>query len=70
MLPQKFGCNGTFEKYEDLEKAYGEGKVHPQDLKESVAVELSKIIDPIRKHFEKPENKKLLDIFKEAEITR
>ena len=68
--PPKFGSNEIFDKYEELEKAYGEGRIHPQDLKESVAIELSKIIDPLRKHFEKPENKKLLEVFKEVEITR
>jgi tyrosyl-tRNA synthetase len=66
----KFGGNETFDTFEKLESAYGEGKIHPQDLKESVAIELSKIIDPIRRHFEKPENKKLLNVFKEVEITR
>jgi tyrosyl-tRNA synthetase len=68
--PAKFGGNETFESYEDLEKAFCEGKVHPQDLKESVAIALSKIIEPVRKHFEKPANKKLLDVFKGVEITR
>ena len=68
--PSKFGGNETFDRYEKIEKAYGEGRIHPQDLKESVAIEISKIIDPIRKHFEKPENKKLLEVFKEVEITR
>jgi tyrosyl-tRNA synthetase len=68
--PAKFGGNETFDSYEKLEEAYGEGKIHPQDLKENVAREISKIIEPIRKHFEKPDNKKLLNVFREVEITR
>jgi tyrosyl-tRNA synthetase len=68
--PSKFGGNKTFEKYEEVEKEYGEGKIHPQDLKESTALAVSKIIEPVRKHFETPANKKLLEVFKEVEITR
>jgi tyrosyl-tRNA synthetase len=66
----KFGGSLEFNEYEKLEEAYKKGKIHPQDLKQNVAREVSKIIEPLRKHFEKPANKKLLDVFKEAEITR
>ncbi|MEM7825803.1 MAG: tyrosine--tRNA ligase [Candidatus Aenigmatarchaeota archaeon] len=63
---KKYGGNIVFESYIELEKAFREGKIHPQDLKLSVARELDKIIKPIREHFEKPENKKLLEVFKEV----
>lgn len=66
----KYGGDVIFRNYTELENEYVEGNIHPQDLKNSVAVSLSKIVDKIRKHFEKPENKKLLDVFKEVEITR
>jgi tyrosyl-tRNA synthetase len=66
----KYGGNITFGSYEEIEKEYVKGNIHPQDLKNSVATYVSKIIDPVRKHFEKPTNKKLLEVFKEAEITR
>ena len=39
-----------------------------EDLKNSVAIEINKIIAPIRKHFEK--KKMLLDVFKNTGITR
>jgi tyrosyl-tRNA synthetase len=66
----KFGGPVEFNTYEDLEDSYKNGKIHPQDLKQNVAREISKIIEPLRKHFEKPTNKKLLDVFKGVEITR
>ncbi|NIO44328.1 MAG: tyrosine--tRNA ligase [Candidatus Aenigmarchaeota archaeon] len=66
----KFGGTIEFDKYEKLEKSYEKGEIHPKDLKDNVAREISNIIDPLRKHFEKPSNKKLLDVYKEVEITR
>jgi len=66
----KFGGSIEFNSYEQLEETYKKGKIHPQDLKENVAREISNIIDPIRKHFETPANRKLLDVFKETKITR
>jgi tyrosyl-tRNA synthetase len=67
---QRFGGDLEFNSYEELENAYVKGEIHPQDLKLNVARELNEIIKPIREHFEKPSNKKLLDVFKETEITR
>lgn len=68
--PAKFGGNVKFDSYESLEKAYAKGDVHPVDLKSGVATEINKIIEPVRKHFEKPANKKLLEVYKDLEITR
>lgn len=68
--PKKFGGRMEFDSYQDLEKNYREGKIHPMDLKAAVAVSLNKIIEPIRKHFEKPVNAKLLEVYKKIEITR
>ena len=59
-----------FTSYEKLENGYLSGKIHPQDLKMSVAREINKIIKPVREHFEKPKNKKLLDVYKNIKITR
>jgi len=64
----KYGGEITFDSYDKLEREYLAGKIHPQDLKQSVAREIDKIITPVREHFKKkPE---LLEVFKEAEITR
>jgi tyrosyl-tRNA synthetase len=67
---KKYGGTIAYESYEELEKDYKEGKIHPQDLKANVAREVDKIIEPVRKHFEKPGNKKLVELMKSFEITR
>ena len=68
--PAKFGGKKEFQTYEDLENAYKKGEIHPKDLKENVAREIAKIMKPVRKHFENPSKRKLLDVFKETKITR
>jgi len=45
---KKFGGDLIFESYEDLEKEYLSGKLHPADLKESVSENLIKILEPVR----------------------
>jgi tyrosyl-tRNA synthetase len=50
--PEKYGGNVAFASYPELERAYAEGKLHPNDLKLSVARELGDILAPVRKHFE------------------
>jgi tyrosyl-tRNA synthetase len=68
--PIKYGGSVSFSSYEELEREYANGKIHPMDLKLSVAREISKIIDPIRRHFETPSNRKLLEVFEQARVTR
>ncbi len=69
--PDKFGGNLEFENYEDLEKTYRKGEIHPLDLKNAVAKELIKILEPVRKYFEKNKKAKdLLEVVKQAKITR
>jgi tyrosyl-tRNA synthetase len=59
--PSKYGGRVTFEKYEDLERAFIDKKVHPVDLKINLANILNEIIAPIRKYFEK--RNELLEVF-------
>ena len=69
--PAKFGGTVEFESYMELEKAYAHGDLHPQDLKDAVADELAKILEPIRRYFE--ENKEANEHFetvKKAQVTR
>jgi tyrosyl-tRNA synthetase len=66
----KYGGPAIFSSYRDLEKEYVSGRIHPLDLKLSIAREISKIIDPIRRHFETPSLRRLLEVFKQSEITR
>ena len=49
--PAKFGGAITFSGFDDLSSAYAEGKLHPMDLKNGVAEELSRILDPVRRYF-------------------
>jgi len=48
---RKFGGDVDFKSYEELEKAYVSGKLHPLDLKIAVSEYLEKIISPIRKNW-------------------
>lgn len=61
--PAKYGGPVSFEKYEEVEKAFVNGQVHPQDLKSAVANYFEKLIKPYREHFEKPAEAKLLAVF-------
>ncbi|UCE95642.1 MAG: tyrosine--tRNA ligase [Candidatus Bathyarchaeota archaeon] len=66
--PSKYGGAEVFTNYTDLETAYKEGRIHPLDLKNSVAKALIRILEPVRNHFKS--NPEKLDRMKEIEITR
>jgi tyrosyl-tRNA synthetase len=69
--PPKFGGPITFQNYQELEKAYANGDLHPQDLKNAIAEELAKILKPLREYFENDkEAKESLETVKKAQITR
>ncbi|MDD1655610.1 MAG: tyrosine--tRNA ligase, partial [Methanomicrobiales archaeon] len=46
--PAKFGGDRTFPGYPDLEIAYGNGQVHPMDLKTATAASLAEVLAPVR----------------------
>ncbi|XP_064405435.1 tyrosine--tRNA ligase, cytoplasmic-like isoform X2 [Halichondria panicea] len=48
---EKFGGRVTFTVYQDLEEAYKKDEVYPLDLKNGVANELNKMLEPIRQQF-------------------
>ncbi len=50
--PAKFGGTTAFGSYNELEQAFVNKKLHPQDLKQAVGRYLDKIIAPVRSHFE------------------
>ncbi len=58
---KEFGGDVVFENIESLKKDFLENKLHPSDLKVAVSEKIIDILEPVRKHFEKIENKKLLD---------
>ena len=69
--PEKFGGNLVLNSYDELEKTYASGKVHPLDLKKAVAFYINELIEPVRKHFEKNKTaKKLKEQVESFEITR
>jgi len=69
--PQKFGGAISFKNYQELEKAFGEKKLHPMDLKKTVAEVLNKLIAPVRDHFENNQKaKELFEKVKNFKITR
>ena len=67
----KHGGDVTFEHYSDLDMAYHEGKIHPLDLKNSVAEALIEILEPCRRYFETHrEARELADFVRKIELTR
>jgi tyrosyl-tRNA synthetase len=69
--PEKYGGNIEFSSYDDLEKAFLAGSLHPADLKKGVAESLDAIVAPIREHFEKdPSANRLYEAVRSADVTR
>lgn len=67
----KFGGPIEFHSYADLEKAFREGKLHPEDLKNSVADYIDTMVKPIREHFEKNKRaRELFETIKASEVSR
>ena len=69
--PPKYGGSLDVYSYDELEKLYKEGKLHPLDLKNAVAEALIKYLEPVRKYFEI--NKKaheLLNFMLKTRVTR
>lgn len=69
--PAKFGGLIEFQNYRELETAYAQGKLHPQDLKNTVAEQLIKILEPVRTYFKNnKEAAQCLNTVKKANVTR
>jgi tyrosyl-tRNA synthetase len=66
----KFGGDIEFHSYSELEKAFLAKSLHPQDLKIGVANKITEILEPVRKHFEKPSIQKMKKELEELMITR
>ncbi|MEM3180836.1 MAG: tyrosine--tRNA ligase [Candidatus Micrarchaeaceae archaeon] len=59
-----------YETYQELEKDYMSGKIHPADLKSSVSSELINLLRPARKYFLDGPGKKCLEDMKEIKVSR
>ncbi len=69
--PEKFGGDLTFSSYQELENSFQEKKLHPMDLKNSIADCIDQLLEPVRKHFQTNKKaKELLEKVKSFEITR
>ncbi len=66
--PAKYGGPENFRSYEEMEKAYVKGKIHPLDLKNGVTGALIEILKPVREHFNR--HPQLLEKMIEIEVTR
>ena len=66
--PAKYGGDITVDSYEELERLYESGSIHPLDLKNAVGEAVAGILEPVRKYFERhPRN---LEKMRELQITR
>ena len=68
--PSKFGGDLEVSSYEELEKLFRAGEIHPLDLKNATAKALNEIIKPVRKHFEGGKAKQLYEFVRGERITR
>ena len=69
--PEKWGGTLRFKTYAELESAFTQKLLHPQDLKGTVVKYLDQLLQPVRRHFEEDEQaKKLLETVKSYQITK
>jgi len=68
---EKFGGDIIFKNYEELKDAFVSKKLHPLDLKNTIAKYIDLALDPVRDHFKKNKRaKRLQDAVKGFEVTR
>jgi len=58
--PEKWGGPLRFKNKQELHDAFISKNLHPMDLKTGVAIEVNKLLEPIRKKFEHEHGKKIL----------
>jgi tyrosyl-tRNA synthetase len=68
--PEKFGGLYKANSYEELEKDFKNQEIKSIDLKSMCAKYINKLLEPIRKHFESGEPKKLLEKVKSFNVVR
>ena len=65
--PSKFGGPITVHTYEELERMYVEGKIHPLDLKNALADYLIRLIAPIRERLlANPSTRELIEVIRSS----
>jgi len=58
---EEHGGDASFASYEELENAFAKEEIHPGDLKSAVERYMNDLLEPVRKKFETPEMKKLIN---------
>ena len=64
---KKFGGNVDYNSYESLENDFSKGKVHPMDLKNSIAESLIEVLEPVRKYMSQKRIVKLKKLISEMD---
>jgi len=65
------GGDLIYNSYEQLEKDFVEGTLHPGDLKTSLAEAINTFLEPVREHFKTDQNaKQLLAQVKKYRVTK
>ena len=68
--PEKFGGDLRIATYDELERLFVDGKLHPMDLKNATAIYVNELLEPVRNHFSKGKAAELLQLVKSFEVTR
>lgn len=68
--PVKFGGDIVYGSFNDLEKDFKEGKLHPADLKTGVSNFIINLLKPIRDHFKKRNVASMREELERIKITR
>jgi tyrosyl-tRNA synthetase len=69
--PDENGGNKDYTTYEDVEKDFVDGALHPGDVKPALARHINVILQPVRDHFvNNKEAKALLDTIKKYKVTK
>lgn len=63
--PEKYGGNLKIKSYDELKELFIAGKVHPLDLKDTIARYVDELLQPVREHFKK--NKKAKELLKKIQ---
>ncbi len=68
--PAKFGGNVSYKSYKELELDFGEGKLHPMDLKSGLASALTDVLAPARKYLSSDKVQSNKKEFEKLKVTR
>ncbi len=70
IVNEKTGEKMVFNSIDEIKRAYGEGRIHPLDLKNYVAQKLIELLEPVRKHFTEGSGRKLIEEMESIRVTR